>query len=166
MKHVEANQTEQRSEKTTWTEREKELAEKFEVEPKLIRLLDKITQYQIGLCIGKAGGEAAVAASGEVTETAESKEQPTEETGTDLCQSEKMLKKWLLERDYKAKLASLLLSTLRFDDHGTNKLANEIYNKYEDEILATAANPPENLPSDELLMTGIVVEQSIWYEHY
>jgi hypothetical protein len=83
-----------------------------------------------------------------------------------LCKPERMLRKWLLEQDYKAKLASLMLATLRFDDHGTNKLANEIYDSYEADILAVAADPPENMPRDELLMTGVVVEQGIWHEHF
>lgn len=83
-----------------------------------------------------------------------------------LCRSEKILKKWLLDQSVKTKLASLILSTLRFDDHGTNKLANEIYEKYEDEIMAIAANPPEDLTRDELVMTGIVAEQSLWFQHY
>lgn len=93
-------------------------------------------------------------------------EEKTGKEGSQLARSEEMLKKWLLDRDYKTKLACLMMNTLNNDDHGTGRLFDEIISSYEAEILSIASNPPENLSKDELLMTGVVVELGIWHAHY
>jgi len=160
MKSVETNQT-----KAQWTAQEKELAQEHGVEPKTVRLIDAIVQHRLEQP-QEAEPQSENGKPDSETPEAVDEVSPEAETDVEVSQSEKMLKKWLLDRDYKTKLACVIVSTLQINDHGTNDLADEIIGKYDDEILATAANPPENISSDELLMTGVVVEQGIWCAHY
>jgi hypothetical protein len=77
--------------------------------------------------------------------------------------TERLLTEWLLKQDFKAKLACSIMKVLLNGDHNhTDDLANELYSRFDDEVMAVAANPPESLGHDELLMTGVYSEMALW----
>ena len=80
------------------------------------------------------------------------------------CPAAELIKKWLMGLDYKTKLACWVMHVLMFGDHGTGDLANDVLASFEGDILDVFGNPDSKTRPDELLVTGVAVEQSLWLE--
>ena len=183
MKNVETNQT-QRSEEINWTGREKQLAERYMVEPKLVRLLTELaqeekangqvisqTEQQIAERYGVKPEEVRYLGNlcsdlfkrilqGQAAQETEIVEPESKELGPE-DRTQAVVKQWLLERDYTTKLAVILCAEYMLADHGTEELAREIMSKYENDILAVAEDPekqPNGISVKEIFLSGVVAE--------
>ena len=164
------NQT-QRHEKITWTERVRELAEEFDVDPKLVSQLaegikDDITNNQGKLCLDLIQrilqGQAVETEIAEVEElpvgeAPQAAEPKVKEPGT-ADRTETIVKQWLLERDYITKLAFVILDGYGMADHQTDSLYDEVTRQFESDILTAAENLPAGLSNKEILLSGIAAE--------
>ena len=141
-----------------YTQEEKYLAEKYKVEPKLVRMIAEIVcEHTAGIC------EVISLYSGKKKQGSEpEQEQPTESDSESPGEvAEGMVKQWLLNRDYTTKLAFVILSHYYVGDHNTEELAREIDREFEAAVVAKANNP-DGLSGDELVMTGVAVEALVW----
>jgi len=93
------------------------------------------------------------------------KKYSSERTVEDANPAEKVIVDWLLKQPYATKLACMVFYTLHFGDHGTNGIADEIDERYRDEIFANAKNPSEGLSAEESVMTGVCTEMELWHEN-
>lgn len=73
-----------------------------------------------------------------------------------------IVRQWLLGQSYTTKLACTILSGYSVGDHNTEKIADEVYNQYRNEIAAKSKNRDESLSFEETLMTGIATELEVW----
>lgn len=70
-----------------------------------------------------------------------------------------ILKQWLLEQPYSAKLAHVLLSGYGMAEHNTQKLFDEVTSQYEAEVLNAAKNfPKDGLSDKEIFLSGMAAE--------
>ncbi|MEJ2702013.1 MAG: hypothetical protein P8Z79_06180 [Sedimentisphaerales bacterium] len=68
---------------------------------------------------------------------------------------EEILRQWLIDQPYSAKLAFVLLDGCRLADHRTQCLFREITEKYKAEVISAAEELPGTLVNTEILLTGI-----------
>jgi hypothetical protein len=68
---------------------------------------------------------------------------------------EKILRQWLFDQPYSAKLAFVLLDGCRLADERTQSLFREITEKYKAEVISAAEELPGTLVNTEILLTGI-----------
>ena len=193
---MEAQKTNQvgRSEAINWTEREKQLAERFGVESKTVRLLkavildvlagDGIEAQEQSLAerfnvpvdkVQKLGGLTAMLLKlmledqgGQQVESDETEQDIS--TAVDEKRSrrdliEDQVKKWLLGRSAETKMACLLFDVFGIGDYNVDELFNEIKNDYEQSLLEVISNP-DNYSATEQLAAGLCSQALIWRNHY
>lgn len=155
----------QRSEGTEWTEREIELAENHGVEPKTVRLLNRIIEDKL-TGINDAVGNLIREVTGEQTEGEHQPEQakPEEQFTADLAEAR--VKKWLLSQSSQTKLAVVLMHGFCIDDHGTKELWEEVIDTYEENVINVTSEQAENLSNEDMFMSGVCGELLIWRKHY
>ena len=68
---------------------------------------------------------------------------------------EEILRQWLLDQPYSAKLAFVLLDGCRLADDRTRCVFREISEKYKAEVIRAAEELPGTLVNMEILLTGI-----------
>jgi len=141
METTETIQTLETQTTQAFTDEEQQLAERYQVEPKLCRLISEI-----------------------VSEQAEPTKRPEPEEkqpgpGTTV---ENMVEEWLRKQNYKTKLAVVIFAEYMCGDHGTDKLIQRIEDEYQAEILRMAVCPDESLSTEEIFLTGVCAELFVW----
>jgi hypothetical protein len=71
---------------------------------------------------------------------------------------EEILRKWLLEQPYSAKLAFVLLNGYRLADDLTQAVFHEISENYKTEVVHAAEELPSTLVNIEVLLTGVAAD--------
>ena len=152
---MEASETTQNK----FTEDEQQLAKRYQVEPKLCRLISEIVSEQaeerISQVIRSIQGKKPEAVPAERPE-------PEEKQLSAGTTAENMVEAWLRKQDYSAKLAIVIFVEYMCGDHGTEELIQRIENEYKAEILRMASSPDESLTSEEIFLTGVCAELFVW----
>lgn len=71
---------------------------------------------------------------------------------------EKILRQWLLDQPYSARLAFVLLNGCRLADNRTQAVFREITERYKADVINSAEELPDTLLSIEVFLTGIAAD--------
>lgn len=158
--------TQNKSCKVEFTAEEKEFAEKYQVEPKLIRMIAEIvSEHTAGITelikLMRGETDQKLEAKLEEIETKAEPEEKIEQRGPGST-VENMVEQWLRKQSYRTKLALVIFTGYMQGDHGANDVTERIDNEYEREVLKMIQNPDSSLSSEDIIMSGIAAELFVW----